>query len=99
MKKIILTLAIVVAVGFAFTSCKNDKKEESKIEDVKTEVSQEVASNEVYQCPMDCEKGKTYDEVGNCPVCKMSLKEKKSKNEGEAEVKMDSENHDGHNHN
>ena len=27
----------------------------------------------VYQCPMDCEKGKTYEEKGSCPVCKMDL--------------------------
>lgn len=30
----------------------------------------------MYQCPMDCEKGKTYDEEGSCPICKMDLKEK-----------------------
>ena len=30
---------------------------------------------EGYQCPMDCEHGKVYDEPGNCPVCKMDLKE------------------------
>ena len=27
----------------------------------------------VYQCPMDCEKGKTYDKPGECPVCGMPL--------------------------
>lgn len=26
-----------------------------------------------YQCPMDCEKGKLYDQPGSCPVCKMDL--------------------------
>lgn len=26
-----------------------------------------------YSCPMDCEKGKTYDQAGTCPVCKMDL--------------------------
>ena len=74
MKKTFLTLAIIIAVGFTFTSCKNDKKEEVKVEDVKTEVENEMASNVVYQCPMDCEKGKSYTEKGNCPVCKMDLK-------------------------
>jgi len=29
---------------------------------------------EGYQCPMDCEQGKLYDEPGSCPVCKMDLK-------------------------
>lgn len=27
-----------------------------------------------YQCPMKCEKEKTYDEQGKCPVCGMKLK-------------------------
>lgn len=28
----------------------------------------------LYKCPMKCEKEKTYDKAGKCPVCKMSLK-------------------------
>ncbi|MCB0461835.1 MAG: SCO family protein [Flavobacteriaceae bacterium] len=27
----------------------------------------------VYQCPMECEGDKTYNEKGSCPVCKMDL--------------------------
>jgi len=27
----------------------------------------------VYQCPMDCENGKTYDRLLSCPVCKMDV--------------------------
>jgi len=99
MKKIILTLAIVFAIGFTFTSCKNDKKEDVKVEEVKIEAHEEMASNEVYQCPMDCEKGKTYPEVGNCPVCKMNLRAIPGDNDGNADMKTDSENHEGHNHN
>ncbi|MFN2439746.1 MAG: heavy metal-binding domain-containing protein [Chitinophagaceae bacterium] len=26
-----------------------------------------------YRCPMNCEKGKTYDKPGKCPVCGMNL--------------------------
>jgi len=26
-----------------------------------------------YRCPMNCEKGKTYDKPGKCPVCGMDL--------------------------
>ncbi len=26
-----------------------------------------------YQCPMKCEREKTYDQPGNCPVCNMKL--------------------------
>ena len=93
MKKIILTLAIIVAVGFTFTSCKKDKKEE-----VKTEATEEMASNVVYQCPMDCEKGKSYTENGNCPVCKMDLKGKEVNMDGDSEMHKDSTEHEGHDH-
>lgn len=27
-----------------------------------------------YGCPMKCEKEKTYDKPGKCPVCGMKLK-------------------------
>ena len=83
MKKIILVLAVVCFTAFTVTSCKKDKKEDVKTEaEVKEEVKEEakevLASNDVlYQCPMDCEKGKSYTEAGTCPVCKMDLKEKK----------------------
>lgn len=30
-----------------------------------------------YQCPMDCEEGKTYEKPGKCPVCEMDLEEVK----------------------
>lgn len=33
------------------------------------------AMEEGYQCPMDCEQGKVYEEPGSCPACKMDLKE------------------------
>jgi len=65
MKKTILTIAVITL--FAFASCKSDKKE--TVKETKTEVAAKV-----YQCPMDCEKGKTYDKAGSCPVCKMDLK-------------------------
>ncbi len=39
-------------------------------EEKKTEQVEEKAH---YQCPMDCEKGKTYEKEGQCPVCGMEL--------------------------
>jgi hypothetical protein len=36
---------------------------------------------------MDCEKGKTYDEPGSCPVCKMDLQKVKKEDD-----------HEGHEH-
>ena len=64
MKKVILSITVVAL--FVATSCKTETKKDK--EPVKTEAKKEMAM-EVYQCPMDCEKGKTYDEKGNCPVC------------------------------
>ena len=94
MKKVILMLAVFAA--FTFTSCKKDKAEEVKtevevVDEVKQEAQEVLASNDVlHQCPMDCEKGKSYTEPGKCPVCKMDLVEKKVDVEEETEVKKDS---------
>ncbi|MGB5364498.1 MAG: heavy metal-binding domain-containing protein, partial [Aureibaculum sp.] len=89
-KKTILALAILLTIGFTFTSCKKDKQEE-----VKTE---EMVSYVVYQCPMDCEDGKSYTEPGQCPVCEMDLKAKEVDMDGDTEMETDSTNHDGHDH-
>jgi len=80
MKKSIFVFAAIFSFAVLFTACKETKKEEVK-EEVKMENHEghdhdmkEVASNDVYQCPMDCEKGKTYTKEGACPKCKMDLK-------------------------
>jgi len=90
MKKLVLAIALVFVVGFTITSCKSEKKESNETEkeivkEVEKDVVEKVVVEEdkdmavaVYQCPMDCEKGKTYDKPGQCPVCKMDLKEKDS---------------------
>jgi len=82
MKKALLVFTLIFAVGFTVMSCKKEKKEE---------VEKEMATV-VYQCPMDCEKGKSYTKEGSCPVCKMELKEKKP---GE---KSEHKEGDGHGH-
>ncbi len=46
---------------FSCNSHSDDKKMEQHHEKIQ------------YKCPMDCEKGKTYDEPGQCPVCGMDL--------------------------
>ena len=78
MKKSILLVAAIFSIAVMFTSCKETKKEEVKTEshDGHDHESEEMASADVYQCPMDCEKGKTYEAEGSCPVCKMDLKTK-----------------------
>lgn len=51
-------------------SCKDPKTEKNT---VGIEAKKEQTTM-AYQCPMDCESGKTYEEQGACAVCKMELK-------------------------
>ena len=78
MKRILLSVAIIVSI--TVISCKNEAKKE--VETTKTE---KTVAKVTYQCPMDCENGKTYNQPGSCPVCKMDLKKV-------------TEDHAGHNH-
>ena len=66
MKKTAFILFLATATMW---SCTKPTKTEEK-----TQGSQ---STSVYQCPMDCEHGKTYDKPGKCPVCEMDLEKKK----------------------
>ena len=87
MKKTIFVLAMFCSVSFVFTACKSEKKEVKTEEVVVEKETKKVALKEVYQCPMDCEKGKTYEKEGNCPVCKMKLIKK---------VKEETDSHENH---
>lgn len=53
--------------GFTLVGC-NTSSNKTKIE--------QTVNKEVYQCPMDCENGKTYDKPGKCPHCEMELEKK-----------------------
>ncbi len=65
MRKVILSVAVVVIMGTMLVSCKGESK--------KVEPVEEVALTE-YQCPMKCEGDKTYtDKDTKCPVCNMAL--------------------------
>ncbi len=66
MKKVIL----ITLTAFLSVSCSDCNKTSSA---TKTEDEQTAA---VYQCPMDCESGKTYADAGKCPVCGMDLEKK-----------------------
>ena len=68
MRKIILPALFAIL----FIAC-NETKKEGNSSEVKQDSTQVAA---VYQCPMDCEKGKTYDKAGVCPVCGMDLEKK-----------------------
>lgn len=73
MKKVILSMALLVMVGASFTACKNENKQK---------VHNEEIASATYQCPMKCEGDKTYaDKDTKCPVCGMGLKEIKQENE------------------
>ena len=88
MNKPILVLALIFSMSVLVTSCKESKKE-TEIKTNQTELGVEkadLAMNDAFQCPMDCENGKTYDKEGKCPVCEMDLK-KVEKEEGEERMK------------
>jgi hypothetical protein len=65
MKRTIITLASVafLAMGsVGLVSCGSESTEQHNHDE-----------HAEYECPMDCEHGKKYDEMGTCPVCKMDL--------------------------
>jgi len=74
MKKLILIFVIAFGMSAITVSCKENKHENNEATESHAAEKAEMAMNEVFQCPMDCEEGKTYDEAGACPVCAMDLK-------------------------
>lgn len=61
--KIILSMAIAI---FCFTA--------TTAQSTESKTNKATADRTVYQCPMKCEGGKTYDKAGKCPKCNMNLK-------------------------
>ena len=69
--------ALLLTLFVTFTSCKEEKKTEtapSQTEAPSDTTTGDLTAEVRYQCPMDCEDGKTYEAEGKCPVCKMDLK-------------------------
>lgn len=95
MRKSIAIMVFAVAT-LSMTSCKNEEK---KVETTEDHTGHDHAEGEMhhahYVCPMDCEKGKVYEEKGACPVCKMDLVEVEKNTEGHNHSE---EGHEGHNH-
>ncbi len=60
------------AASLMLVACGGSTESKSTTTEMKVDSTKQMV--EVYQCPMDCEKGKTYDKAGNCPVCEMELK-------------------------
>jgi len=82
MKKQFLNIVGAIAIGsFLFLSCSDEAKEttENSVEHMDEGMTDghehEHEHAAMYQCPMDCEDGKTYNEPGTCPVCNMDLVE------------------------
>ena len=88
-----IAAALLMSFALFMTSC-GESKEEKSNELERTEVREDGERTEadshdhsedmataIYQCPMECEDEKTYPEPGNCPECKMKLKEVESSEE------------------
>ncbi len=90
MKKTIVTMILAVS-GLLITACGNKENKEAATEETTHSHKAGEEKHLAYQCPMDCEKGKTYAEKGTCPVCKMELIEVKESAAAEHD-------HSGHNH-
>ncbi|MFC4510222.1 heavy metal-binding domain-containing protein [Flavobacterium buctense] len=76
MKKVILMMAFAIAT-VTVVSCDKKAKTETTTEHEGHDHKAGEAHQMAYVCPMDCEKGKTYEAEGKCPVCDMALVEKK----------------------
>ena len=64
-------IALLLFSVIAYSCNSSSTTEEKNTEDNTTVVH--------YQCPMDCENGKTYDKPGKCAVCEMELIKGESK--------------------
>lgn len=97
MKKVLIVLVLMLSTSIILVSCKEDKKdskEETEMHQDHAADKADMAMNTVYQCPMDCEKGKTYDSAGACPVCAMDLKKIEKEGEHKHENGEVHQNHD-----
>jgi hypothetical protein len=68
MKNIFIAGCALALSLMAFAACKHDPSKHA--------VAQAPAGK--YICPMNCEKGKFYDQPGACPVCNMDLVQSKA---------------------
>ncbi|MGB5419732.1 heavy-metal-associated domain-containing protein [Algibacter sp.] len=74
MKKVILSVALVMAIGL--TSCKNETKQETT--ETKTEVSKDMAMADM-----------SFGVRGNCGMCKKTIEKAVNKVEGVASANWD----------
>jgi len=96
MKKLLIVLSVACVYSTTVVSCSSSTKEN-------TEQTEEHDHAHVYQCPMDCEKGKIYEAAGSCPVCGMDLEAVDVEVEDGSGQEVDtadthSDDHEGHEH-
>ncbi len=72
MKNLFFAGLALTLSALAFTACKTDHSKHA------ASTTEAVAPGTKYICPMNCEKGKTYDQPGSCPVCHMDLEPMKA---------------------
>ena len=78
-KIMMMTASLMLIVGTsALTACGGASEAEEGAKTEEGSESREHADHEHYACPMDCEKGKVYDEEGSCPICGMDLEKVES---------------------
>ena len=72
MKKLIIFIFLLSL----YTVACNSSNTEKNTTEIKSDTANSKIVASVYQCPMDCESGKTYADTGKCPVCEMDLEKK-----------------------
>ncbi len=70
MRNLILVFSTVIVIVIISVSCNNNASTSKETASASTDTASHAHS---YRCPMNCEKGKTYDKEGNCPICGMKL--------------------------
>jgi len=67
-------IAVAYFIMITITACSsNNDKPSTANQPADSTSSVQNKEMATYHCPMDCEKGKTYDKPGQCPVCNMDL--------------------------
>ncbi len=96
--KLLLVFSLFVALTLVTTSCKESGGDNQNSESSLGAEKADLAMNDEYLCPMDCEDGKTYSEPGDCPKCNMALKKVEKDETGENDHEESHDDHSGHNH-
>ncbi len=73
--KNILIAGIVLAMAALYNTACNNTPTTHPHDHGHSDAAADHGHAHLYICPMNCEKGKTYDKPGTCPICNMDLDE------------------------